>query len=320
MRCFALAQAWQTAGGEATFVVSQASKELDDRLMSGRFGVIRIQELGGAQPDSDATVHVARSIGAGWIVVDGEHFGADFLTRLHASGFHTLVIDDFARRGFFSASLVLNPNPGAGEREYRDRGVQCQLLLGESYILLRREFTSWTNEKVFPERGNRVLVTMGGSDPENLTPLVVKALASIRGLHTTVVVGPEYQRPHGFNQEVSSRHLVVNSTNMAELMSASDLAVIAAGGTLWELLHMGCAVLSYSRNEVQARVLAVLERSGAVVGLGNAQDFCEDKLIAAVLGLVESRRKREMTSAKGREIVDGLGASRVVQSMREIHP
>jgi spore coat polysaccharide biosynthesis predicted glycosyltransferase SpsG len=103
---------------------------------------------------------------------------------------------------------------------------------------------------------------------------------------------------------------------MAELMMETDLAIIAAGGTLWELLTLGCTVLSYSRNTVQARVVHSLAAEGIVVDMGDAGGFDPVTLVSAVRGLAGSRSARERMAFLGREIADGLGALRVVEALQ----
>jgi spore coat polysaccharide biosynthesis predicted glycosyltransferase SpsG len=99
-------------------------------------------------------------------------------------------------------------------------------------------------------------------------------------------------------------------------MRDSDLAIIAAGGTLWELLAVGCAVLSYSRNIVQARVVKGLSYRGAIVDMGETHHFDPTKLAASVKELVDSPLVRERMINLGRTLVDGQGASRVVEAMQ----
>src|ERR1700687_5300253 len=106
MRCLALAEAWQDAGGTVSLVVA----ELPDALL------LRVTAEGVS------------------------------LSRVHAS-------------------------PGGPEDDgepYRKRGATARLLMGPSYVLLRREFRKGANKREIRQTGNRILVTLGGSDPENL--------------------------------------------------------------------------------------------------------------------------------------------------------
>jgi spore coat polysaccharide biosynthesis predicted glycosyltransferase SpsG len=107
-----------------------------------------------------------------------------------------------------------------------------------------------------------------------------------------------------------------NSSNMSMDMGEADLAIVVAGGTLWELLYMGCVVLSYSRNSVQAQIVEDLEKKGAVRNLGAVNDFDGSRLAEVVEELVRSKALRLQMATTGRRIIDGKGAARVVQHLR----
>jgi spore coat polysaccharide biosynthesis predicted glycosyltransferase SpsG len=131
-----------------------------------------------------------------------------------------------------------------------------------------------------------------------------------------LVAGAGYSKVTAL-QKVSAPNIrvIVDSQNIADLMSESDLAVIAAGGTLWELLSMGCVVLSYARNTVQKRVVRSLAKDGVVVDMGETVDFSAASLVSEVRRLADSQALREQMAARGRRLVDGLGAARVVEAM-----
>ena len=317
MRCLALAQAWQDASGEAVFAVSDLPTALGQRIVSEGFSVERVPSKAGTLHDAEFAIALAQRHEPSWMVVDGDHFNVAFLDRVRSAGCRTLLLDDFAARASFPADLVLNPNLGATEEAYRSRGTTAPLLVGPSYALLRREFTSWSQSRTFPQHGGRVLVTLGGSDPENLTPQIVRALSEMDGYEITAVVGPGSIHA-GLQDLVSPRVRVVsNPPDMRRAMEQADLAVIAAGGTLWELLYMECIILSYARNAVQARVIEQLHRSGVIRNMGATADFKGPALVAAIKALAQSRAARNKMASLGRRIVDGKGATRVLHAMQE---
>ena len=99
-------------------------------------------------------------------------------------------------------------------------------------------------------------------------------------------------------------------------MANSDLAVICAGGTLWELLYMGCASLSYSRDAVPGEVIPWTSCAGSGSNdLGFVNGFEESGLITAIRELAISCRRRQDMADMGRHIVDGEGARRVLQEL-----
>ena len=299
------------------FAMAEAPPGLEQRLKSEGIEVFHISEKPGHLEDAKATSHLARRLQCRWVVVDGDRFDVGFLQYLQSLGTRTFLIDDFAKRQAFPAHLILNPNLGASEDSYKRRDAVSGLLLGESYALLRREFVLWRGSRDFPEHGGHVLVTLGGSDPENLTPEIVKALAIVPSYKITVVTGPGYVHATGaWLPRSSNVQVLVNQSDMHTAMEEADLAVIAAGGTLWELLYAECAVLSYSRNPVQARVVEELEKKGAVRNLGATKAFDASNMVAAVEDISQSKELRQQMATIGRRLVDGGGAARVVQELR----
>jgi UDP-2,4-diacetamido-2,4,6-trideoxy-beta-L-altropyranose hydrolase len=315
MRCLALAQAWQDAGGTASLATAELPNALSPRLTSEGVSLSRVNATPGSPDDARETVAQAHQLRADWVVIDGDRFGSDFLETVRAAGFRVLLIDDFADRESFPADLIVNPNFDDDAEQYRKRGATARLLAGPSYILLRREFKKETEKKEICQKGNRILVTPGGSDPENLTPKIADALARCTDLEVTVIAGAGYGRINELRKlNASNLRVVFNPPNMAQFMKNSDQAIITAGGTLWELLSVGCAVLSYSRNIVQARVVHALSHRGVVVDMGETCHFDPTSLVVSVKELGDSRGARERMTNLGRTLVDGMGATRVVQA------
>ncbi len=320
MRCMALAQAGQDEGGHAVFAMAQATPAVEERLQREGVEVVQVKAVVGSAEDLRQTIALGRGQQASWVVVDGYRFGADFQAALKAAGLKLLFIDDDGQAGRYSADLVLNQNAHADESLYSDRKPHTRLLLGSRYVLLRREFDRWREwKREIPARARKVLITMGGSDPDNLTSRAIEALmeAGLEGLEAAVVVGgsnpylESVRRLSAAGGE--SVRLLTEPSNMPELMAGADLAVIAAGGTLWELLFMGCPVLSYARNPVQARIISQLSEEGIVQGLGYLRECSQTQAAAALAELANSQERRARFSRLARECVDGQGAGRVIE-------
>ena len=317
MRCLALAQAWQDTGAEAVFAIGEAPSALEQRVVSEGFSVLHTNGPPGSLADAASTEALARKLDAAWVVVDGDRFDVAFLASVRASGRRIILLDDFASRESFPADLVVNPNLGTNGEEYGNKIATDALLLGPSYVFLRREFTSVGTKRAFPETGRRILVTLGGSDPENLAPQMAKAVATLPATEVTVVVGPGYQHAIDSTNHPDGGFVVVrNPSNLRQFMESADLAVIAGGGTLWELLYLGCAVLSYARNPVQQRIVDELARRRALRDLGATTNFDAAELAMSVAEVMRTKSLRMQMAETGQQVLDGRGAARVVDAMR----
>src|SRR5262249_40544839 len=149
--------------------------------------------------------------------------------------------DDHGHAEHYSADLVLNQNLHAAEELYRSREPTTRLLLGTRYVLLRREFRPWGGwQRPIPEVARKVLITLGGADPDNVTLRVISAFNQLHfeGLQAVVLVGSS--NPHLDELITAARtspvviRLESNVNDMAERMAWADAAITASGTTAWE--------------------------------------------------------------------------------------
>jgi UDP-2,4-diacetamido-2,4,6-trideoxy-beta-L-altropyranose hydrolase len=318
MRCLALAQGWQDAGGTAVLAVAELPEALEKRLTAEQVEVVRLQAVPGTEWDATELAGLAVTRKANWVAVDGERFDPQYFETLKNSRCKTLWLDDFGSATVHACDLILNQNPGATRKSYPWFHDDSRLLLGTRYVMLRTEFRIAKPAGKTSKAAANLLVTFGGSDPDNLTERVLRVIAANPpGVNVTVIVGSANPRLPTLRSLALSSGVTVltDPSNMPALMMESDLAVIAAGGTLWELLYCGCAAMSYSRNSVQASVIAQLAAAGAIENLGSADAFDAAGLCARIRYLAGSATEREKMQAAGRRIVDGEGVSRVVRAL-----
>jgi UDP-2,4-diacetamido-2,4,6-trideoxy-beta-L-altropyranose hydrolase len=322
MRCLALAQTWQDTQGQPIFLMANSVPALEERLKLEGMKVVLLTTEPGSLKDAQETAALAHQFEANWVVVDGYHFGAEYQQIIKYSGLNLLFIDDYGHAEHYYADFVLNQNISADEQLYQHRKPYTQLLLGTGYTLLRREF--WQLQKwqrTIPPVAKKVLVTLGGADPDNVTLKVIHALQilAVEELEALVVVGgsnPHYEtlKMAGQNSRVPIR-LKRNFNNMPELMAWADVAISAGGSTCWELAFMGLPSILLIVAENQRAIAAELDRQGVIINLGWHQDVAIEQIGLALQKLLCERTKGETMSKKGQKLIDGNGARRVVLEM-----
>ena len=324
MRCLALAQAWQDAGGEAVYVSASLGAKLEERLRSEKIDLVRIESSPGSPEDARQTVEVAKKRDVNWVVVDGYHFGAEYQQAVKDADLRLLFIDDNGHVDHYYADIVLNQNIHATEDLYRNREPYTHLLLGTKYVLLRREFLKWRGwKREIPAVAKKILITMGGGDPENTTLKVIRALQQISmdGLETKVVIG--WNSPH--YDELKSTileskipiELLRDIDDMSGLMTWADVAVLAGGSTVWETAFMGLPSIVIVLAPNQYPIAEKMGEINAVLNLGWYNKVSPDVITKSIehLSVDADYRKRLMTQS--RNLVDGEGGIRVVKALIE---
>jgi len=308
MRCLALAQAWQDTGGRAVFITTCRNESLLERLDAEGFAVHRL-------PENNEWGEAARIIAgydADWLVLDGYHFDEAYQRSIKDAGYKLLAIDDMAHLKHYYADIILNQNLHAEQLSYECE-PHTRLLMGTDYVLLRREFLAYKGRKPeTAETAKKILLTMGGSDPNNITLKVIQALGQVGvpGIEAIVVIGASNQNADALRaaagESLVHMQTIRNAGNMPELMAEADVAVCSAGTTVWELVYSGVPML-----------LSVIA--------DNQQDIMQsaiDKKIALPFSieniklLLNNRQLRADMGTASRSIVDGLGTRRIVQFIR----
>jgi len=321
MRCLALAQAWQDAGGNVVFVMAESTAAVDARVRAEGMEIVRLKASPNSVQDTRDVVTVAFDRHASWVVVDGYQFDSEYQRNLKNAGLKLLFVDDLGQCEHYFADLLLNQNVHASEDMYVSREARTRLLLGPRFAMLRRDFggcRKWQRE--ISANGRKVLIMMGGSDPDNVTAFVLEALRQLEidGLEVVVVLGgsnPHIDVLRQFANESFSIRFVRDVGNMPELMAWADVAVSAAGSTCAEICLLGLPAILIDVAENQTPVAKELARRGAAIHLGSRKEVTSAEIAEELQSLLLAREHRTSLSQRAGELVDGEGAERVMAAI-----
>lgn len=318
LRCLALAQAWQDAGGRATFLTCCDSEALRRRIAEEGFECLGLDWPHPDPTDLETVRHQARP--GDWLVLDGYHFDPEYQSEARQGGVRVLVIDDSAHQRRYIAEAILNQNVLAEELDYVAEPSTLRLL-GPSYALLRKEFLPWREGVARRHPVERVLVSLGGGDSFEVSRKVLRVLrgSGLDRLDVRLVVGPMDQDAHRFAAELAAPGVQLVQTpdpqRMPELMAWADLAIAGGGSSCWELAFLGVPMLILSRSANQDRIGAALDSAGAAVHLGSLGVLAEEELSRRIAACCQDVDLLERLSSTGRGLVDGRGAGRVVAAL-----
>ena len=319
MRCMALAQEWQELGGRVAFLMAPGGENLHPRLRAQGFEVSLLAATCASIEDAREAAGLCRGMDAEWIVVDGYQFDGAYQRALKDASFSVFFFDDCGDARYYSADIVLNQNLQASEELYNNREPKTRLLLGPRYALMRREFRDRLPfNRDFPDTAGKVLVTLGGADFENVTLKVVQALRALPiPVQTKVLVGPMNANYRVLEERVApSIELIRSTDDLAGLMLWADIAVSAAGATSLESCFMGLPSLLLVLAENQSKGADRLHAYGAALNLGHHSTVATQMISNSISELLRSKKQRVQLSCRGRELVDGAGASRVLGAMQ----
>lgn len=248
------------------------------------------------------------------ILVDSYAVSSAWMGELRGLGVPVACIDDEMRTDL-PADLVVNYDPDAEEQIEEKLAAQNtaaamigagredgKFLLGPSYAPLRAQFEDLT--PMVRQQVRRIFISTGGTDPYKAAGALEQLIKGL-GLEA-VVMAPGYPP----------------ISQAAKAMQSCDLAVSAAGTTLYELCAAGVPTLCYSMADNQEIFAKAMERAGAVNYLGDIRMSrgIEPKT-EQILRWVEEHRDpsgyavRCTEARRMHQCTDGKGAGRIAEAI-----
>jgi UDP-2,4-diacetamido-2,4,6-trideoxy-beta-L-altropyranose hydrolase len=316
-RMLALAEEVLGRGGEATLAAVRIDDSLLARARSAGVAVERNDLDAGTSDDAAWLAGLARGRAADWVVVDGYRFDHHYQEALASERPRVVVVDDHGLCDRYAADVVLNQNAFATDAMYPRRRPETRLLLGPRYALLRRAFQAAARDGAagVEPRATRLLVTLGGADPEDAAARVLAALRLVPGedLQVRVVSGPSNPRRERVSDDTRDPRveMLPPADDMIPLMHWAHAAITGAGSTVYELLCLGVPALVVAITRSQIESARALDREGLAVDLGWHAAMEPASAARVITAVCEDAERRASLAHRGRDRVDGRGASRV---------
>jgi len=314
MRCMALAEAWRRTGGETILFTADVPPFAASAAQSRGVAILSHASANDAW---SALADWAHANAGAWVALDSYDAGPDVHRSIRAAGGRVLAIDDVAAHPDVDCDILLNPNIDAERLDYRV-AASTHCCFGPRYALIRDEFRRPPTPRRFDLPASRVVVTFGGADVHDQAGRVARLLVrAAPPLNVTIVAGQAHGAA-GSNEAVGEGIRIRwqgATSEMAGLMASADMAICAAGSTCWELAHLGVPALAVIVADNQINVATGLHEAGVLRSAGWFDRISDDELASAIDALRRDAGRGEM-SCRGRALVDGLGADRVVEAMR----
>ncbi len=345
MRCLVLADALRQRGFESHFLCRRLHGNLGETIQ--RRGHIlhwvgqadgRVAALGRDdsyehwlgvpwRQDMREANAILEQLTPAWVVVDHYALDAKWEASVRELGTRVFVIDDLANRAH-EADALLDQNLGRVERDYAPYlPTTCRRFLGPDFALLKPEFAALRPKSLArrqPARFDSILVSMGGVDAGNASGSVLDALSACSlapGMHVKVIMGPNAPWIDKVRNAAGRLNchveVLVNVSNMAELMTQADLSIGAVGSTSWERCCLGLPALTVVLASNQTASAKTLEAAGAVRLIGGPENI-GSKLPVLFERLRSDPRVLSRLSERAAEVCSGRGADIVADYLSKV--
>lgn len=216
-------------------------------------------------PDDKSIFEFLRNKSPDRIIFDKLDVSTDLARRIKETLGGKLVIFTNLTRANQYADITVLADIGSNFKNlcYRNKARKTTHYFGPKYWILRPEFYEYGGLKKDPStRVENLMLIFGGSDPSNLTQLVLEQLLSSEtSFQILVALGAACSKSEEVNS-VILRHpkqkgnvsIVQNLKDVAKAMYHADLVLASPGLSFFEALSIGTPVIGFHQNELQQNV------------------------------------------------------------------
>lgn len=234
-RCTSIYQVFEEKGFKPLFIIN-GDNTVEDLLKDLNYKIINWIE------NINEIIHLLKDNIA---VIDSYKANQDIYKTISENAYKCLYLDD-DNRIEYPKGFVLNAAISANKLNYPKKD-DITYLLGEKYILLRKEF--WNiPEKIINNQIQSILLTFGGNDIRNLTPKILKLLCNkFPDIKKNIIIGKAYKNIEEI-KELSDNNTNLffnpNTKEIIDIMLNSDIAISAGGQTIYELAITGTPIIA----------------------------------------------------------------------------
>ena len=334
MRCLSIADAASSVGLEVTFIL--ADESIQDLIVKRGYNVFILHSKYNAMEDE---IIKWPKLKTDLIIVDSYNVTPSYLQMLREKTGKLVYLDDLAAFPY-PVDTIVNYNIYADkiayEEIYKSSGIQLpQLLLGVHYAPLRAMFRD-VPKRVQTHKVENILISTGGSDELHLALAIIRQLQGSRKREQDrsvyhFLIGVMNTDREIIRQSAKNQNNIVlheNVYDMKSLISSCDLAVSAAGSTLYEIAACGVPMIIYLLADNQKAGAETFGEKGLAVNIGDMRnpDMLDADtvtvrpdavklILSGVEKLKEDYYKRCEISKNMQALIDGFGADRIIKDL-----
>lgn len=320
MRCRALAQALKEEGMCLAMVGPSLNfQEPGDADLFDHW--LHIPWLTASTENAKQLATIAELWEAKALVIDDPRADQDFQKYLFDLNIKWLQFDGTATKPLW-ANWVLNALPDAQADIYLNvvQNPTTQLMLGPQYAVLRKEFAI-TKKAHSGTTDKHILMTFGGGDDRGAIAWCLNVLAPLlnKNIRINIISGnanPRNSENLKLIEEMATEKIeyAIQPAQPWKIISACDLAVMASGTTVHEVNVFNLPMVLMSLVDNQHKPGQAWAKAVDASYLGDWTQTSSEILMNSVQAqLAKLKSDTELLPP----LVDGLGASRVAQSLCE---
>lgn len=237
MRDLVLAHELSQSGYEVSFACQALQGNHIDKIISSGYKTYPVYSN-----TSQELIDLLIQLKSDWVIFDHYNINALFEqdVKTHIPTIKVLSFDDTYQEHY--CDILLNHGFQAKASLYKGLVQKnTKILCGSKYTLIKDAFKKDHPSKRVLTKITSILITLGGSDVQNFSLVLVRSLKKINPRFKITVITTT-ANPHlqtlMKKKAVYGFHLIVDTDKMSHYMQKNDMIISASGGTLFEVFAL----------------------------------------------------------------------------------
>lgn len=309
-----------------TFIVKK-SQQSKDIIEERGYPVISLNENLNVHKEASAVNRIARNHCFDVIVFDlKKRMGSDYFgTVKQGTQTKIVLIDNISSSQ--DVDLIVLPIAHI-DKKMIPHAIRKKCYFGLDYLIVSDSMLSSRKKKISPSVKN-ILITMGGSDPANITLLVMKYLsrhskenpAIYQQLALHVVIGPSFKSRDTVFRFIKDNEFPTFTTHkdvvdLAPLLSHSDICIVSFGITTYECLVVGVPTLIISHSKKNYKSSRIYDALQVSINEGYYREISYPLFKKAFTRLIDDACLRQKSFARAQTLIKSDGKLAIAKLIR----
>ena len=234
----------------------------------------------------DDLLNILKKYSPQMVINDILNTSREYVTCLKNDGYFVVNFEDLGT-GTEVADVVFD---ALYEHEIGEKNV----FTGHKYYILKDEFY-FQPQKIISQQVSNILITFGGSDPNNFTEKVIDSILSTSyDGRINVILGLGYQGLDELIDKYESNQSIQiyqNVSDISEFMFKADIIFTSAGRTMYEVCSLGVPTICLCQNERELTHVFANDTNG-FINMGLGADVGRQDIIDQFVDLVNNYELR----------------------------
>ena len=249
-------------------------------------------------------------------IIDGYNIKRDFKFSLYKITKKIMIIDDLAKNNNY-CDIILDQTPNRTPFDYKNLVPDdCQILTGTKYIFLRKEILNRKclnnyRKKKLKKRKRKILLSLGSTDPENMTEKVLKFLLINNFKIEIQIISTKYSVNLPSIKKLLKIHknkfkIFLNPTvkELKQIYLDTDLCIGSCGIAIWERIYYGIPNIIYKPNAVQKHIGGYLIEKKIIYELLDRYNVLSFSSIKMINNLIRNDFLSSRLVSKGQLVIN----------------